>query len=103
MTTNNTGIYRRCGCTRPSGRRWGSACPQLADPKHGSWYYTAQPPTPGGHGRRVRRGGYATAAAARKARALLLRARRGITWSFRVVFLVRGGLCSSIRGGSRGG
>jgi len=72
MTTNNTGVYRRCGCTRPSGRRWGSACPRLADPKHGSWYYTAQPATPDGHGRRVRRGGYRTAAAACKARALLL-------------------------------
>ena len=29
-------VYRRCGCRDENGRQYGAACPQLADPKHGS-------------------------------------------------------------------
>jgi len=67
---NPGGVYRRCGCLdQATGRRLGTRCPRLADPAHGSWYYTAQVSDPGGRRHRQRRGGFATAATAGKARA----------------------------------
>ena len=32
-------IYRRCGCRDAEGKQLGKNCPQLADPKHGTWGY----------------------------------------------------------------
>jgi integrase len=68
MTTNATaGVYRRCGCIDQTGRRRGLRCSRRADPDHGSWYFAVQV-TECGRRVRVRRGGYATAYAARTAR-----------------------------------
>lgn len=62
------GIYRRCGCKDPAtGRRWGSGCPRLADPDHGTWYFAAQATDLRGRRIRLRRGGYASPAAAQAA------------------------------------
>lgn len=81
MNINNTteGVYRRCGCTDPvKGRRYGGRCPRLADPRHGSWYFAVQILTAGGQHRRVRRGGYRTAALAAAARDRMLAASSSI-------------------------
>jgi hypothetical protein len=58
-------VYRRCGCRDEStGRLLGTRCPGLRDLKHGSWYFSADLPSAAGQRRRVRRGGFATRAAA---------------------------------------
>ena len=77
MNINDTtdGVYRRCGCTDPAtGRRYGRRCPKLADHGHGSWYFAVQIPAIDGQHRRVRRGGYRTAALAAAARDRILSA-----------------------------
>jgi hypothetical protein len=30
-------VYRRCGCRDVDGKQYGAACPNMTDPKHGSW------------------------------------------------------------------
>jgi integrase len=58
-------MYRRCGCRdKSSGRLLGARCPGLSSPEHGSWYFSADLPSAAGQRRRVRRGGFATRAAA---------------------------------------
>ncbi|MEV6970370.1 hypothetical protein AB0M47_35215 [Hamadaea sp. NPDC051192] len=67
-TGEPVGIYRRCGCKDPvTGRRWGSRCLRLADAGHGTWYFAVQATDPRGRRVRLRRGGYASPAAARAA------------------------------------
>jgi integrase len=68
--------FKRCGCTDPAtGRRLDGACPRLKRARHGSWYYAAElPPASDGRRRRVRRGGFATDAAAGEALRTLLAA-----------------------------
>jgi integrase len=62
-------IFKRCGCQDPaSGRRLGRTCPQLAEGRHGSWYFHVSVTNLMGRRERVRRGGYPTRAAARHAR-----------------------------------
>ncbi len=63
-------IYRRCGCRDEAGRQYGARCPQLKDPKHGTWaYYLAAGVDPKtGKRRQVRQAGFATKQAAQKAR-----------------------------------
>jgi len=57
-------VYRRCGCRdENTGRLLGARCPGLRDVKHGS-YFSADLPAAAGERRRVRRGGFATRAAA---------------------------------------
>jgi len=54
-------VYRRCGCRDESnGRLLGAGCPGLRLPGHGSWYFSAELPSPSGERRRVRKGGLAT-------------------------------------------
>jgi hypothetical protein len=54
-------VYRRCGCRdRSTGRLVGARCPGLRSPQHGSWYFSADLPSPSGQRRRVRWGGFAT-------------------------------------------
>jgi hypothetical protein len=54
-------VYRRCGCRDEStGRPLGARCPGPRSPQHGSWYFSADLPSPSGERRRVRRGGFAT-------------------------------------------
>jgi integrase len=58
-------VYRRCGCRyENTGRLLGAHCPGLRSPAHGSWYFSADLPSPDGERRRVRRGGFDTRAAA---------------------------------------
>jgi integrase len=58
-------VYRRCGCRdENTGRLLGARCPGLSSPSHGSWYFSADLPSPAGERRRVRRGGFAAKAAA---------------------------------------
>jgi integrase len=65
-------VYRRCGCRDEStGRLLGARCPGLRDLKHGSWYFSADLPSAAGQRRRIRRGGFATKAAAAAAREAL--------------------------------
>lgn len=58
-------VYRRCGCRdENTGRLLGARCPGLRSAGHGSWYFGAELPSAAGERRRVRRGGFATRAAA---------------------------------------
>lgn len=61
------GVFKRCGCRSPETRRpLGAACPDLVREGHGSWYYRLEvAPWPDGRRRQLRRGGFATALAAR--------------------------------------
>ena len=62
-------IFKRCGCQDPaSGRQLGRTCPQLAEGRHGSWYFHVSATNLMGRRERVRRGGYPSRAAARHAR-----------------------------------
>src|SRR6266536_1552446 len=62
-------IFKRCGCTEAgTGRRLGEACPRSAVVGHGSWYFHVSVTNLMGRRERVRRGGYRTEAAARRAR-----------------------------------
>ena len=39
-------VYRRCGCRRPDGRQFGTACPKLQGKKrHGSWAFAVDLPS----------------------------------------------------------
>ena len=58
-------VYRRCGCRdENTGRLLGASCLGLRSAEHGSWYFSADLPAAAGQRRRVRRGGFATRAAA---------------------------------------
>jgi integrase len=61
-------IFKRCGCRSTDGRRLEKACPQLAERHHGTWYFHASATNLLGRSERVRRGGYPSQAAARRAR-----------------------------------
>jgi integrase len=58
-------LVKRCGCIDPAtGRRRGQACPRLAEPNHGSWYYHCSTVDVFGQAQRVRRGGHRSRTAA---------------------------------------
>ncbi len=68
-------IYKRCGCKDPTtGRKLGSSCPKLRtskgewSPSHGTWQYRVELPAVAGDRDGLRRGGFATATDAEKAR-----------------------------------
>jgi integrase len=61
-------IFKRCGCRDGSGRRLEQRCPRLTEQAHGSWCFHASPRNLLGRSERVRRGGFASQAAARRAR-----------------------------------
>ncbi|MFC8848538.1 MULTISPECIES: tyrosine-type recombinase/integrase [unclassified Micromonospora] len=66
-------IVKRCRCVDPeTGRRRGASCPLLAQRGHGSWYFHCSTRNLLGRAERIRRGGYPSEAAARKARDELL-------------------------------
>jgi hypothetical protein len=55
---DNRSVFVRCTCTDPgTGKRLGARCPQLGEPRHGSWYYTVGLPVEAGRRQRLRRGG----------------------------------------------
>jgi integrase len=63
------GTFRRCGCRDPlTGRKLGADCPQLASRRHGAWYFVTELPAGiDGKRRQLKRGGFATHAAAEAA------------------------------------
>ncbi|MCX4469376.1 site-specific integrase [Micromonospora sp. NBC_01655] len=64
---------KRCGCLHPeTNRPLGKACLKLSQPGHGSWYFHCSTRNLLGQVERVRRGGYASEEAARRARDELL-------------------------------
>ncbi|MEU7844737.1 hypothetical protein AB0B39_27670 [Micromonospora sp. NPDC049114] len=66
-------VVKRCRCVDPeTGRRRGASCPQLTQRAHGSWYFHCSIRNLLGQTERIRRGGYASEAAARTARDELL-------------------------------
>jgi integrase len=66
--TNSDGVFKRCGCRDAAGRRLEKACPRLAERGHGTWYFHASARNLVGRSERARRGGYASRAAALRAR-----------------------------------
>src|SRR3954471_6683356 len=67
------GIFKRCGCrSAETGRLLSSACPQLPERGHGSWYFDCAVPVLPGRRERLRRGGYPTRREAIAARDALL-------------------------------
>ncbi|MEV0131730.1 tyrosine-type recombinase/integrase [Dactylosporangium sp. NPDC050688] len=61
-------IFKRCGCRDGNGRRLEQRCPRLIEQAHGSWCFHASARNLLGRSERVRRGGYPSQAAARRAR-----------------------------------
>ncbi|GLI01059.1 hypothetical protein [Phytohabitans aurantiacus] len=64
---NRGRVYRRCGCRDTNGQQLGARCPQLANPRHGSWAFAVDMPSPDGKRKTMRRSGYDTRADARTA------------------------------------
>ncbi len=61
-------IIKRCGCRDANRRRLESSCPRLTERGHGTWYFHCSVTNLVGRRERVRRGGYRSRAAARRAR-----------------------------------
>ena len=61
-------IFKRCGCRDTGGQRREQRCPRLGERGHGSWYFHASATNVLGRSERIRRGGFAPQAAARRAR-----------------------------------
>jgi integrase len=61
-------IFKRCGCRDATGRRLNKNCPRLAERGHGTWTFHASATNLLGRCERVRRGGFQSQAAARRAR-----------------------------------
>jgi hypothetical protein len=62
-------IFKRCGCKEATtGRRLDRACPRLVERDHGTWYFHCSAANLLRRSERVRRGGYPSQAAARRAR-----------------------------------
>src|SRR6266702_1057210 len=58
-------VYRRCACrSEKTGRQLGARCPRRTEPGHGRWYFAVMVAGVDGRRVRVRRGGFATRAAA---------------------------------------
>ncbi len=61
-------IFKRCGCRDLTGKRLEKSCPRLTERAHGSWYFHACATNVLGRSERLRRGGYPSQTAARRAR-----------------------------------
>ncbi|ADL49518.1 integrase family protein [Micromonospora aurantiaca ATCC 27029] len=61
-------IFKRCGCRDDQRRRLEQSCPRLGERGHGTWYFHCSATNLIGRKERVRRGGYPSQAAARRAR-----------------------------------
>jgi hypothetical protein len=73
---NRGRVYRRCGCRDEHGRQLGAGCPQLANPRHGSWAFAVDMPSPDSRRKTMRRSGYDTRSDARAALARVLECER---------------------------
>src|SRR5689334_13644809 len=60
-------VYRACTCRAPDGKQLGAKCPELADSKHGRWAFAVDLPNLDGRRKTMRRRGFGTKTAARKA------------------------------------
>ncbi|MFG1611091.1 tyrosine recombinase XerC [Actinoplanes sp. NPDC049265] len=68
-----SGVFKLCGCREPGTRRKiGRRCHRLGERGHGTWYFQCRFKNLWGHSEQVRRGGFATQAAARQARSEML-------------------------------
>jgi integrase len=56
--------YKRCACRDGNGKQLGAKCPKLGGKRHGSWYFATSMPKAGGGRKQMKRGGFATKAAA---------------------------------------
>jgi len=74
MATARKGVvFKRCWCPDPvTGRRGGRTCPMLAERSHGTWYFGCSVSDLWGRRRQFRRGGFASKAAATRARDAVL-------------------------------
>jgi len=74
MAAPSTGkAYPRCGCrSAETGRQLGARCPQRGVRGHGRWYFVAYVPGADGRQKRLRRGGFASRAAAERGLSALL-------------------------------
>jgi integrase len=61
-------IFKRCGCRNDHGKRLEKTCPKMGERGHGTWYFHCSAPTMLGRSERVRRGGFPSHTAARRAR-----------------------------------
>jgi len=61
-------IFKRCGCRDGSGKRLERSCPRLPDRGHGTWYFQCSARNLLGRAERKRQGGFASKAAATRAR-----------------------------------
>ncbi|GAA1778404.1 hypothetical protein [Luedemannella helvata] len=69
MVMSSTGvIFKRCGCRNSAGQRLERRCRQLKERGHGSWYVHCSATNLLGSSERLRRGGFPSQAAARRAR-----------------------------------
>jgi integrase len=64
---NRGRVYRRCGCRDAAGRQLGASCRALAQRRHGRWAFAVDLPNLDRQRKTLRRGGFATQAAARSA------------------------------------
>ena len=80
-----TGLFKLCGCRDDTGRRLGARCPRLAERRHGRWHFRCSTRDLWGKREVLRRGGFASKAAARRARDEVLsqsrEERTGQTWT----------------------
>ena len=61
-------IFKRCGCRNTGGKRLEKSCPRLGERRHGTWYFHCYAANLLGRSERIRRSGYPSKAAARRAR-----------------------------------
>jgi len=73
---NRGRVYRRCGCRDERGRQFGASCPQLTNPRHGSWALAVDMPSADRKRKTMRRSGYDTRSDARAALARVLECER---------------------------
>jgi hypothetical protein len=73
---NRGRVYRRCGCRDKHGRQLGARCPLLANPRHGSWAFAVDVPSPDHRRKTMRRSGLKSRSDARAALARVLECER---------------------------
>jgi len=61
-------IFKRCGCRDEAGKRLERSCPRLPERGHGTWCFQCSARNMLGRAERKRQGGFASKAAASRAR-----------------------------------
>lgn len=66
-------VRRVCACRDPqTGKQYGTRCPQLTNPHHGTWQFVTSLPAVHGKRRQLRKGGYTTKREAQAALAVIV-------------------------------